>query len=231
MNLKSKISVIAISLLFTHPLFAKSAIPLNTETEKVSYTIGVSIGSNLKRQSVPVKLEALIAGIQDAIEGKEPRMSSEEMQKTMQAFGEKMKAKMGKKNSASAGENLKQGQDFLKRNKLKKSVITLPSGLQYEIIRDGKGQSPQLTDSVEAHYRGTLLNGEEFDSSYSRGKPSTFPVGGVIKGWTEALQLMKIGSKWKLYIPSDLAYGQRGAGAKIGPNSTLIFEVELINIK
>ena len=231
MNFRPFILTATILLIAIQTSISAPKVSLKTDEERVSYAIGVSIGDNFKRQSVAIKLENIMAGIRDGLSGKKIQMTQTEMQTTMEKFSEKMRAKMSKKSDQQATKNLKDGQNFLKRNKLKKSVKALPSGLQYEILRKGKGVHPKLSDRVEAHYRGTLLNGEEFDSSYSRGKPSTFPLNGVIKGWTEALQLMSVGSKWKLFIPPNLAYGKRGAGAKIGPNATLIFEVELLKIK
>ena len=140
-------------------------------------------------------------------------------------------ARMAAKQNAEGGKNLKEGEAFLDENKKKEGVTTLPSGLQYKVLKSGAGKTPKATDKVTTHYRGTLIDGTVFDSSYDRGEPTTFPVGGVIRGWTEALQLMKEGDKWQLYVPAQLGYGERGAGGKIGPNTTLLFEIELLKVE
>ncbi|MFH2130249.1 MAG: FKBP-type peptidyl-prolyl cis-trans isomerase, partial [bacterium] len=190
-----------------------------------------SIGSNFKQQAIDVTLDPLMAGIKDAMLNRKPIMTDEEVRVTMEAFRKEMTAKMQKQKESEASQNLAQGDQFLRQNAKKKGVITTASGLQYEIIKQGTGPKPKLTDTVVTHYTGTLLDGKVFDSSYKRNAPATFPVNGVIKGWTEALQLMETGSKWKLYIPSNLAYGTRGAGSVISPNATLVFEIELLEIK
>jgi FKBP-type peptidyl-prolyl cis-trans isomerase FklB len=200
---------------------------LKTDKQKFSYTAGYQIGQNLKRQNLDLDSKTFSQGVQDAITNAKPRLKPEEMQAAVQA---QQKKDMDKQ-AAVAKKNLDAGQAFLEANKKKDGVVTLPSGLQYKVVTEGKGKQPKSTDTVVAHYRGTLINGTEFDSSYQRNEPATFPVGGVIKGWQEALPLMKEGSKWQVYIPSDLAYGPRGAGAGIGPNEVLIFDIELLSVK
>jgi FKBP-type peptidyl-prolyl cis-trans isomerase FklB len=200
-----------------------------TEMDKVSYIIGTQIGGNLKRGEIDVNLELLIQGLKDALQGKEPALGQDEMQKVYSTWQQSMKEKQIAKQKQEAAENLAAGTAFLEANKAKEGVKVLPSGLQYKVITEGTGNTPTADDKVKTQYRGTLIDGTEFDSSYKRGKPAEFPVKGVIKGWTEALQLMKEGSKWELYIPANLAYGER-ARPGIPANSTLIFEIELLEI-
>jgi FKBP-type peptidyl-prolyl cis-trans isomerase FklB len=200
---------------------------LKTDKQKFSYTAGYQIGQNLKRQNLDLDSKAFSQGAQDAIANAKPRLKPEEMQAAIQA----QQKKDMEKQAAVAKKSLDAGQAFLEANKKKDGVVTLPSGLQYKVVTEGKGKQPKSTDTVVAHYRGTLINGTEFDSSYQRNEPATFPVGGVIKGWQEALPLMKEGAKWQVYIPSDLAYGPRGAGGDIGPNEVLIFDIELVSVK
>ncbi len=202
---------------------------LKTEMDKVSYAIGTQLGQNFKRQGVDIRIGPLLRGLRDAIEGKQLALTDEQIKQVMQSFSQRMMAQRKEKQEAEAAKNLATGRAFLEANKTKEGVKVLPSGLQYKILKEGTGKSPTAEDKVKTHYRGTLIDGTEFDSSYKRGKPAEFPVKGVIKGWTEALQLMKEGGKWQLFIPSDLAYGQRG-NRNIPGNSTLIFEVELIEI-
>lgn len=204
---------------------------LKTQKEKVSYSIGLDIGRNFKQQSIDINPDLLTKGIKDALSGATPALTDDEMREVMTAFQTEMMAKMAE-NSKKAGEkNKKDGEAFLAENRKKQGVVTLPSGLQYKILVDGKGRKPALKDTVTAHYRGTLLDGTEFDSSYKQGEPTTFAVSSMIKGWTEVLQLMRVGSKWQVYVPANLAYGDRAASQEIGPNSTLIFEIELIAVK
>lgn len=209
--------------------------PFTNEKDKVSYALGMniasSLGANLKRQNVDVNTDVLLQALKDGLTGGKTLMTEEEAQNTLRQFMAELQQKQEAKMKEAADANKKEGDAFLAANKSKPGVVTLPSGLQYKIIKEGTGPKPAATDSVVCNYRGTLINGKEFDSSYKRGEPATFPVSGVIKGWTEALQLMPVGSKWELYIPPDLAYGARGAGADIGPNSTLIFEIELLSIQ
>ncbi len=209
---------------------ASGSADLGTEIQQVSYGIGLNFSQNIKRQGVDLDMTAFNAGVSDGLAGNEPQLAQEDIMKAMQSFQKSMAAKQKEDRDVQGGENKKQGEAFFVENTKKEGVITLESGLQYKIITEGKGEIPSADSTVEVNYRGTLLSGEEFDSSYKRGQPVSFPVKGVIKGWTEALQLMPVGSKWELYIPADLAYGPGGTGP-IGPNSALIFEVELLSIK
>lgn len=204
---------------------------LETDKQKVSYSIGLDIGKNLKQSEIDVELEALMRGIKDATTDSTPLLTQAQIQETMQKFQQEMMNKQNEKANAMSDKNKTAGEAFLAENAKKEGVITLPSGLQYKVIKAGTGKKPKATDEVTTHYRGTLIDGTEFDSSYKRGQPTSFPVNGVIAGWTEALQLMPVGSKWQLFIPSNLAYGPRGAGGTIGPNATLIFDIELLAIK
>jgi len=204
---------------------------LKTTKDKVSYSMGVDIGKNWKRQGIEIDAELLARGLKDAMSGDKLLMSEDEMRQTAMAFQEEMKQKQTKMAGAKTLENKKEGDAFLAKHKTEADVVTLPSGLQYKILKAGEGKKPVATDAVECNYKGTLIDGTEFDSSYRRGQPATFKVSGVIPGWTEALQLMPVGSKWQLVIPSELAYGARGAGGQIGPNAVLIFEIELLAIK
>ena len=198
---------------------------------KVSYSIGIDIGRNMKRQMIEVDVDVLMRGIKDGLGDGKSALSDSVMQVTMAAWQKVMMAKMNETQKAAGEKNKKEGDVFLAENKKKAGVFTLPSGLQYKILKDGTGKSPKATDTVVTHYRGTLINGKEFDSSYKRNQPATFPVNQVIAGWTEALQKMKAGSKWQLFVPSNLGYGENGSGQDIGPNAVLIFEVELLDIK
>src|SRR5580704_1709700 len=214
---------------------AKPAAPaplvLKTQQEKASYAIGANIGRGMKKDGVQIDSRVLSRGISDALAGRKLAMTDEEMQAALTTLQAEVSKKLEAEAAAAAAANKAAGDQFLAANKTKEGVVTLPSGLQYKILKAGTGPKPTAADQVECNYKGTLVDGTEFDSSYKRGQPATFPVGQVIKGWTEALQLMPVGSKWQLFIPSDLAYGARGSGPTIGPNSTLIFEVELISIK
>ena len=206
-------------------------IELKDDKAKESYSVGYQFGQNLKKMETDLDANVLSAAIRDALSGKESRLSDEEMRAALTNLREKTVASMQASAKEQAQKNLAEGQKFLAENKTKEGVKTTESGLQYKVIAEGEGPSPKAGDTVTVHYRGTLVDGTEFDSSYQRGEPATFPLKGVIPGWTEALQLMKKGSKWVLFIPSDLAYGERGAGNRIPPNSTLIFEVELISFQ
>ena len=213
---------------------AKTLVPLTLKTpsQKASYAIGMNIGKNLKRDSVEIDPAVLFRGLKDALAGNKLLLTDEEAKAALTALQTELRAKEEAKTKAAAVENKKTGEAFLAANKTKEGIVTLPSGLQYKIIKEGTAPKPMADDTVLCHYRGTLVDNTEFDSSYKRGEPLKIPVGGVIKGWTEAIQLMPVGSKWQLFIPSDLAYGDRGApGSPIGPNSTLVFEVELISIE
>jgi FKBP-type peptidyl-prolyl cis-trans isomerase FklB len=194
--------------------------------DKISYVIGRDMAENLRKQGIEIEAEAFVQGMKDVVSGKPSALSPDEVQQAMMA----LQQNMSQKQQGKGADNKKAGEDFLAQNKSKEGVKTLPSGLQYQILQPGNGKSPSRTDKVTTHYHGTLIDGTVFDSSYERGQPATFPVSGVIAGWTEALQLMQEGAKWRLYIPSDLAYGARGAGSDIGPNTALIFDVELISV-
>lgn len=224
--MKRLIVILSASLLAL-PLFGQDKSPqLKDQKDKVSYSIGMQIGFNLGRQKVDINPDVLAAGIKDAIAGK-PQLTSDQVKDIMAQFEKDMEQKqkeVGEKNKT-------EGAKYLEENKKKPGVKTTASGLQYKVIKEGTGVQPKATDMVTVNYRGTLIDGTEFDSSYKRGQPATFPVNGVIKGWTEALQLMKQGSKFQLFIPSNLAYGERAMGPDIGANSTLIFEVELQDVK
>jgi len=210
---------------------ADEKLGLKDQRNKESYSLGYQFGQNLKIQGLDINLEIYTAGIQDALGGKEPQMGSEEIRSTIMGLRQKVMAAQQKAFKERAERNLLEGKAFLAENGKKEGMRILPSGLQYRVVSEGSGKTPKATDTVTVHYRGTLINGTEFDSSYRMGKPGTFKVDSVIPGWKEALQLMKEGSKWQLFIPPDLAYGERGAGRNIPPNSALIFEVELLTIK
>jgi FKBP-type peptidyl-prolyl cis-trans isomerase FklB len=229
-SLKSKLMIVGIFLLVPALLCSQGKEPIKTQKDKVSYSIGLDFGKNMKRQSVELNLDVLLRGIRDGLAEVTPALTDAEMQEAMTTFQKEMMAKMQEKAKVAGEKNKKEGEAFLAENKKKPGVVTLPSGLQYKILKEGTGKSPKVTDTVTIHYRGTLIGGKEFESSYKRGAPTTYPLNGFIAGWTEALQKMKVGSKWQLFIPSNLAYGENGPG-DIGPNATLIFEVELLGVK
>lgn len=204
---------------------------LKSEKDKTSYALGADLARNLKSQSVDIDPDIVMRGMKDALSGGKTLMSDDEIRETLAAIRKQIMEKQAKEIKKIAEKNKEEGEAFLEANKKKAGVKTLPSGLQYKVITAGTGKSPEPTDTVTVNYRGTLIDGSEFDSSYKHGQPATFQVNKVIRGWQEALPLMKEGAKWQLFIPPDLAYGERGAGKVIGPNSTLIFEVELISIK
>jgi len=212
------------------PAFGCAKKTMETQKQKVGYSIGLDIGANLKSQGIDADIDFLKEGIKDAISGAEPRLTADERREVMREMSKEMQKKQSAVNGGLADKNTKEGADFLKANGKKKGVKTTSSGLQYRVIKKGKGARPATNDKVTVHYSGTLIDGTEFDSSYKRGQPATFPVSGVIRGWTEALQLMEEGAKYELFIPSGLAYGERGSGGTIGPNAVLIFTVELISI-
>lgn len=210
---------------------AEKGSTLTNDKDKLSYSFGQNIGKSFKQQEIEVNLEIFVKGIQDALAGREPLLNQQEMGQVLMTFQKDRMAKMTAKHKMEGDKNLKEGETFLAENKKKEGVTTLPSGLQYKVVQSGKGKTPKATDKVTTHYKGTLIDGTVFDSSYDRKEPTTFPVNGVIKGWTEALQLMKEGDKWQLFVPAQLGYGERGAGGKIGPNATLIFDIELIKVE
>jgi len=208
-----------------------NAAELTTDAQKFGYAIGTDLGKSLKQVNTEVDVDALKAGLDEALAGKTPRMDDKARQEIKTTIAKKIQAKQKDERDAKATKNKEDGEKFLAENGKKDGVKTTASGLQYEVITEGKGDHPAKEDKVTVNYRGTLLDGTEFDSSYARNQPITFPLGNVIPGWTEGVQLMTAGGKYKFYIPSTLAYGERGAGAKIGPNETLIFEVELISFE
>lgn len=208
-----------------------SAQELQSETERYSYILGLDVGQSLGNLDTELDLDVLRQGIEDALEDRERAMSDEEIQATRAALMQQVQARAQARAQAQGETNRQAGAEFLAENAEREGVEVTDSGLQYEVIEAGDGERPGAEDTVTVHYRGTLLDGTEFDSSYSRGEPATFPLNGVIPGWTEGLQLMPVGSTYKFYIPSELAYGERGAGQAIGPNSTLVFDVELLEIQ
>jgi FKBP-type peptidyl-prolyl cis-trans isomerase len=228
------VTTILISCLFlfisTSETFAEKK-SITTKKEKISYIIGTNMAKSLLQIKDEIEIEALINGLNDQYNEKSLKVTGEEAQGIMREFSTKMTAKQRDKKKELSDQAIKEGQKFLEKNKKKKDVVTTKSGLQYTVLKKGDGAIPSKTDKVKVHYRGTTIDGTEFDSSIKRGTPTTFPVTGVIKGWTEALLLMNAGSKYKLFIPADLAYGNRGAGPKIGPNQVLIFDIDLISIE
>jgi FKBP-type peptidyl-prolyl cis-trans isomerase FklB len=229
--MKKLIAVVLVLSIFGSMVIAQKKGTPKTKKEKISYSIGVNIGKNMKTQGIDLDQGLLTQGIKDGLNSSKTAMSDKDMEETMTAFQQEMMGKMQAKQKVNGEKNAKEGEAFLAANKKKEGVVTLPSGLQYKILKSGDGPKPTKEQTVKCHYRGTLIDGTEFDSSYKRGEPTEFPVGQVVKGWTEALQLMPVGSKWQLFIPSDLAYGPNGAGQMIGPNATLIFDIELVSIK
>jgi FKBP-type peptidyl-prolyl cis-trans isomerase FklB len=208
-----------------------TARALITKKDKVSYAIGMNFGTGLRQQPIEVDPSIVAQGIRDAMSGGKMALTDDEARAVLTELQSELKTKQEAKMAQMGDANKKEGTAFLAANKAKEGVVALPSGLQYKIVKQGTGPKPTASDTVVCNYRGTLIDGKEFDSSYKRGQPASFPVGGVIRGWTEGLQLMPVGSKWELFVPSDLAYGDRGAGPDIGPGSTLIFEVELLSIQ
>jgi FKBP-type peptidyl-prolyl cis-trans isomerase FklB len=217
-------------LTFTHPCSAAEPVELKDQNAKANYSIGYQIGGDFRRQGVEITPEVLISGVEDALSGAESRMTDEEMRNTLVSLKQRTSSAEQEAGQQSVQDNLARGEAFLAENATREGVTTLPSGLQYKVIEAGSGPSPKRTDQVTVHYRGTLIDGTEFDSSYSRNKPATFRLDRVIPGWTEGLQLMQQGAKWQLYIPAGLAYGESGSGARIPPNSALVFDVELIKV-
>jgi FKBP-type peptidyl-prolyl cis-trans isomerase FklB len=204
---------------------------LKTEKEKISYVIGVNAVRNFESRGDDFDLEMVIRGLRDAYSGKKLLLSEKECNEILDAYRKKQLLKQIEATKNAGEKNKKEGDAFLEQNKAREGIVTLPSGLQYKIIKEGDGKKPVDGETVQVHYRGTLIDGTEFDSSYKRGEPASFEIGKVIPGWTEALKLMPVGSRWRLFIPPDLAYGDKGAGNAIGPNTTLVFEVELLAIE
>jgi len=225
-------SILVIGILvFVGQVYGADEGALKSEKDKLSYTFGANFGKTLKQQEIEINTDMFLKGVKDGSSGEKLLLTDQEMKDTMTTFQKEMAAKQAEKRKVLAEKNKKEGEAFLTANKTKEGVKTLASGLQYKVITEGTGKTPKATDSVVTNYRGTLIDGTEFDSSYQRKTPATFRVTGVIKGWTEALQLMKEGAKWQLFVPSELAYGERGAGPKIGPNAVLVFEIELVSVK
>jgi FKBP-type peptidyl-prolyl cis-trans isomerase FklB len=223
-------AIVSIGLLFGVCQAADKS-ELKDQKDKESYSLGYQFGETLKMQGIDLNLDVYTSALRDALAGKEGQMSSEEMRSTVMGLRQRVAAAQQKSLKEQGDKNLAEGKAFLAENAKKEGVKTLPSGLQYKVLSEGNGKTPAKSDTVTVHYRGTFLNGTEFDSSIARGQPATFPVNGVIPGWTEALQLMKEGAKWQLFIPPELAYGERGMPPRIPPQTTLIFEVELISVK
>jgi len=209
----------------------QSVLMLKTQKDKLSYALGMNLGTNLHKQTVEVDTAIVLRGLKDALAAGKTLLTEDEARVALTQLQTEVRNKQQEKMKVAGELNKKESAEFLTANKAKEGVVTLPSGLQYKILTAGTGPKPTATDTVVCNYRGTLISGAEFDSSYKRGQPASFPVNGVIKGWTEALQLMPVGSKWQLFVPSELGYGDRGAGADIGPGATLIFEVELLSIQ
>ncbi|MCA1765243.1 MAG: FKBP-type peptidyl-prolyl cis-trans isomerase [Desulfobulbaceae bacterium] len=237
--MKKKIIVTLSLCLFMAGPFACSKAPdgeekkveLETFTDEISYVVGQDIGSSLREIQSEINADALFAGIDDSLNDRESRIGPEQTEALKEEFTKKLQKELAARAEEAAGNNLAEGETFLTENKTREGVETTESGLQYEVLVEGDGPVPEETDTVKVHYRGTLIDGTEFDSSYERGEAAVFKVDSVIPGWTEALQLMKVGSKYKLFIPPDLAYGERQVSQEIGPNSTLIFDVELVGIE
>lgn len=204
---------------------------LTTPAERLGYALGSDIGKNFKKNEMEIDIKAFIQGFDDGMTDAKPLLTPDEIREIQKTAITEMRNKLKERRTMTAEKNKKEGEAFLAENGKKEGVVTTESGLQYEVLTEGSGPIPKKTDRVNVNYAGKLLDGTEFDSSYKRGKPATFGVSGVIAGWTEALQLMKTGSKWRLYVPSSLAYKERGAGQNIGPNATLIFDIELLSIE
>lgn len=234
--MKSKVTAVTttaclVLLLAAGCTAGEKQLELKDLRDKVSYGIGMKMGRDFKEQGANLNPEVIAQAMKDVLADKTPQLTDEQVVEAFTAYQKEMETQYEAKAKAEGEKNLKDGEAYLAENGKKEGVVTLPSGLQYKVLTAGKGKKPSAKDTVSVHYRGTLIDGKEFDSSISRGEPATFPVSGVIPGWTEALQLMQEGAKWQLFIPAKLAYGERGAGRAIGPNSTLVFEVELIKIQ
>jgi FKBP-type peptidyl-prolyl cis-trans isomerase FklB len=224
-----KIVVSALMLFMVTGVAYASEKP-STKQDKVSYAIGMNIATNMKAQGLDVDADQLAAGLKAVLKGEETQLTREEMGEVLTAFQQEMQMKQMAEAAAAAAKAEKAGKEFLAANSKKEGVVTLESGLQYKVLTEGTGATPKEDSKVKVHYKGTLIDGKVFDSSYDRGEPVEFPVNRVIKGWTEALQLMKVGDKWQLVIPADLAYGEQGAPPTIPPNAVLVFDVELLEV-
>jgi FKBP-type peptidyl-prolyl cis-trans isomerase FklB len=221
---------IGLTLLSGHASAAE-VTDLEDEKQKLSYSVGYQVGGDFRRQGVEIDPELVVKGVLDAQAGSEPLMTPQEMRQALTELRQQAAAAASQQREEQSAKNLAEGKAFLAENAEKEGVRTLPSGLQYQVLSEGEGDPPGATDNVTVHYRGTLIDSSEFDSSYGRGEPATFPLDRVIPGWTEGLQLMRPGAKYRLFVPSELAYGERGSGARIGPQSTLVFEVELLSVE
>lgn len=224
-------AALGLSLLATVSVAQEPASELEDETQKLSYSIGFQVGSDFKRQGISLDPEVLVKGVQDGLAGSTPQMKPEEMRQALTRLQQRAAAAAQQERDAQGRRNLAEGKAFMAENAKKEGVKTTASGLQYLPLVEGEGSSPAAADTVTVHYRGTLIDGTVFDSSYDRGQPTTFPLNRVIPGWTEGLQLMRPGGKYRLFVPPELGYGERGAGRQIGPNATLIFEVELLSVQ
>jgi FKBP-type peptidyl-prolyl cis-trans isomerase FklB len=222
--------LVVLCLVFTQS-FAHAEVSVKTDKEKLSYSLGYQFGQNAKRNGLDLDTNVFAAAIRDAVADAKPALTDDEMRVVVQDCQQKLQQKMMVQMQEQANKNKKDGDAFQAKNKKNKGVVTLPSGLQYKVIKAGTGKKPTSADTVTAHYSGRLVNGTEFDSSYKRGEPTTFPLNGVIKGWQETLPLMQEGAKWEVVIPPELGYGSNGAGQSIGPNETLIFEIELVAVR
>jgi FKBP-type peptidyl-prolyl cis-trans isomerase FklB len=231
MKYTTLIGMIGLSIILPACQGTQHKTELKTLQDSVSYSIGMDIGKNLKGQMIDVNPDALAQALKDLNGDSKPMLTDAQARSAMMAFQTQMMATHAEKMKTAGEKNKKDGEVFLAENKKKEGVVTLPSGLQYKVLTMGNGKKPRATDKVTLNYRGVLIDGTEFDNSYKRGEPAVFPVNGIIKGLSEALQLMPVGSKWQIVIPADIAYGEQGAGAQIAPNAVLIFEIELMGIK
>lgn len=232
LHMKMKLVAAALmSFAMTTTMAANDVQTLQTEKDKLSYSIGIDLGKNFQRQGIDVNPEVLAKGMQDGLTGSKQLLTDQQMKEVLTKFQKDLMEKRTAEFNKNAEENKQKGETFLKENKAKDGIVTLPSGLQYKILEAGKGKKPTKDDTVTVEYTGRLINGEVFDSTEKTGKPATFKLSQVIPGWTEALQLMPEGSTWEIYVPADLAYGPRSVGGPIGPNETLIFKIRLVSVK